>query len=272
MPAGSRLVFLSLHNMNFRPKKILPPASTLPFIYGIHPILEALRSGKEIDKILLKKGMHNQAIEDILEEARQRHIPVQEVPIEKLNRTTGKPHQGIIAFLALVEYQDIEHILPLIFEKGETPLLVILDRVTDVRNFGAICRSASCAGAHAVIIPSRGAAQINEDTVKSSAGALSRIPVCRAHNLKETIRFLKDSGVSVLGITEKSSADYFKTDMKTPVALLMGSEEDGISPEYLKLCDERVKIPMAGPVESLNVSVATGIMLFEAVRQRSTHA
>jgi len=258
--------------MNFRSNKPFSSTPSLPFIYGSHPVLEALRSGQDIDKILLKKGMHNQAVQEILTLARGRSVPVQEVPLEKLNRTTGKSHQGIIAFLSLVPYEDIQNILPALFEKGEVPLLVILDRITDVRNFGAICRSAVCAGAHAVIIPSRGAAQINEDTVKSSAGALGQIPVCRSYNLKETLRFLRESGVTVLGITEKASGYYFNCDMTAPVALLMGSEEDGISPEYLKLCDATAKIPMTGPVGSLNVSVAAGITLFEAVRQRTINA
>lgn len=237
-------------------------------VYGIHPVKEALRSGRNVDKILLKKGLYNETIKEILDLAKEMSVPVQEVPIEKLNRTTGKAHQGIIAFLSLIEYQDVEHLLPVLFDQGVTPLLMVLDRVTDVRNFGAICRSALCAGVHAIIIPSRGAAQINEDAIKSSAGALSSVTVCRSYNLKNTLRFLKDSGVRILGITEKGSQNYFQADLASPVALLMGSEEDGISPEYLKLCDEQVLIPMSGPVGSLNVSVAAGIVLFDAVRQR----
>lgn len=244
------------------------PKVSQPMVYGIHPVKEALRSGRNVDKILLKKGLYNETIKEILDLAKEMSVPVQEVPIEKLNRTTGKAHQGIIAFLSLIEYQDAEHIVPVLFDKGITPLIMILDRITDVRNFGAICRSALCAGVDAVIIPSRGAAQINEDAIKSSAGALTGIHVCRSYNLKNTLRFLKDSGIRILGVTEKGNITYDQSDLKSPVAFLMGSEEDGISPEYLKLCDEQIFIPMSGPVESLNVSVAAGIVLFEAVRQR----
>lgn len=254
--------------MEHRGKRPFSSPPTLPFVYGFHPVLEALRSGKTVDKVLVRKGLSGPSVQEIMQRCEAQEVPVQEVPVEKLNRTTAKPHQGIIAYLSLIDYQDISSLLPMIFEKGETPLLVVLDRVTDVRNFGAICRSAVCAGAHAVIIPSRGSAQVNEDAVKSSAGALHRIPVCRSYNLKDTLRLLKESGVAVMGITEKATKNYFSADLKTPLALLMGSEEDGISPEYLKLCDDTLRIPMSGPVESLNVSVAAGILLFETLRQR----
>lgn len=243
--------------------------STMPYIYGAHPIIEALRSGKEVEKILLKRGLRNDFSQEIIQLATENKIPIQEVPIEKLNAVTGKPHQGMIAFLSLIEYQDVENILPVVFEKGETPLFIILDKVTDVRNFGAICRSASCAGAHAIIIPSRGSAQINEDAIKSSAGAIHQIPICRSYNLKITIHFLKESGIKVIGVTEKTSDLIYSTDLKDPVALVLGNEEEGISPEYLKLCDAKIKIPMTGPIESLNVSVASAIALYEAVRQRT---
>lgn len=240
------------------------------FIYGVHPILEAIQSGKTIDKIIIKKGMRNPIVDPILRHCRKMNIPVQDVPIEKLNKITGKAHQGIIAFLSLVDYTDADTIVPFLFENGENPLIVILDRVTDVRNFGAICRSAVCAGAQAIIVPSKGAAQINEDAVKSSAGAIHQIMIARAHNLKDTIKLLKDSGVQIVGITEKAEGNYYATDFSVPTAIVMGSEEDGISPEYLKLCDTVTKIPMNGNLDSLNVSVATGIMLFEVVRQRNT--
>ncbi len=241
----------------------------MPFTYGIHPVLEALHSGKEVEKILLKRGLKNEFITEIFKICKDRNIPVQEVPIEKLNKTTMKPHQGIIAFLGLVEYQNIESIVPKLFEEGKIPLLVILDRITDVRNVGAICRTAVCSGVDAVIVPSRGAAQLNEDAIKSSAGAIHQIALCRSYNLKDTIKFLKDSGIQIVGITEKAKELIYKVDFTSPTAIIMGSEEDGISAEYLKLCDKTGKIPMTGPVESLNVSVATGISLFEVVRQRN---
>jgi 23S rRNA (guanosine2251-2'-O)-methyltransferase len=242
---------------------------SMPFTYGVHPVLEALHSGKEIEKILIKRGLRNDATAEIYQICAERNIPIQEVPEEKLNRTTMKPHQGIIAFLGLIEYQNIENIVPLIFEEGKIPLLIILDRITDVRNVGAICRSALCAGAQAVIVPSRGAAQMNEDAIKSSAGAVHQIPICRSYNLKDTITFLKNSGLKVVGVTEKTGTLMYKVDFTEPTVIIMGSEEDGISPEYLKLCDTTCKIPMQGPVESLNVSVATAVALFEVVRQRS---
>jgi 23S rRNA (guanosine2251-2'-O)-methyltransferase len=241
---------------------------SMPFTYGIHPVLEALHSGKDIEKVLIRRGLKNDATAEIYKICEERNIPIQQVPEEKLDRTTMKHHQGIIAFLGLIEYQNIENIVPLLFEEGKIPLLVILDRITDVRNVGAICRSALCAGAQAVIVPSRGAAQMNEDAIKSSAGAIHQIPICRSYNLKDTIKFLKESGLKVVGVTEKTRTMMYDVDFKEPTVLIMGSEEEGISPEYLKLCDVTCKIPMQGPVESLNVSVATAVALFEVVRQR----
>jgi len=240
----------------------------MPFTYGIHPVLEAIKSGKEIEKILIRRGLKNESTAEIFKICLERNIPVQEVPIEKLNKVTMKPHQGIVAFLGLVEYQDIENIIPFLFEQGKVPLLLILDRITDVRNVGAICRSALCAGADAVIVPSRGTAQLNEDAMKSSAGAIHQIPICRSYNLKETIKFLKDSGIKVIGITEKTKSTIYEVGLNEPVVLILGSEEDGISAEYLKLCDATCRIPMHGPVESLNVSAAAAVTLFEVVRQR----
>jgi 23S rRNA (guanosine2251-2'-O)-methyltransferase len=177
-------------------------------------------------------------------------------------------HQGLVAFISAIEYTDIEVLLPGVFEKGKTPFILILDSITDVRNFGAIARTAECAGVDAILIASKGAAQVNEVAVKTSAGALNRIPVCRNHNLKDAITFLKQSGLKILAATEKADTLYYVTDYKMPLAIIMGSEERGVSGEYLKLCDETIKIPLNGEIESLNVSVATGIVLFEAVKQR----
>jgi 23S rRNA (guanosine2251-2'-O)-methyltransferase len=252
----------------FEKKFYNTPKVSMPFTHGIHPVLEALHSGKEIEKILIRRGLKNEATTEIFKICKERNIPIQEVPEEKLNRVTQKPHQGMIAFLGLIEYQNIENIVPFLFEQAKTPLLVILDRITDVRNVGAICRSALCAGAQAVIVPSRGAAQMNEDAIKSSAGAIHQIPICRSYNLKETIQFLKDSGIKIVGVTEKATQLMYQVEFTEPTCLIMGSEEDGISPEYLKLCDVTCKIPIQGPVESLNVSVAAAVALFEVVRQR----
>jgi 23S rRNA (guanosine2251-2'-O)-methyltransferase len=245
------------------------PKTTMPFTYGMHPVLEALHSGKEVEKIMIKRGLKNEFTNEIFKICKERNIPLQDVPIEKLNKITMKPHQGIVAFLGLVEYQNIENIIPKLFEEGKTPLLVILDRITDVRNVGAISRSALCAGVDAVIVPSRGAAQLNEDAIKSSAGAIHQIAICRSYNLKDTIKFLKDSGIQIVGITEKTKELIYTVNFSGPTCIIMGSEEDGISPEYLKLCDTTCRIPLHGPVESLNVSVATGVALFEVVRQRN---
>lgn len=241
-------------------------------IYGIHPVMEALEAGKEIDKVLIQMGLRVEHFRELIQMLEEREIPYQTVPIQKLNRVTGKNHQGIIAFISPVEYMDIEKLLPIIFEQGQNPFLLILDRITDVRNFGALARTAECAGVHAIIIPSRGAAQINEDAVKTSSGALMNIPVCRSANLKNTFRFLHDSGLQIVAVTEKAKSDYYNSDLTLPTALVMGSEEDGISEAYLKLCDKLVRIPLLGEVMSLNVSVAGGVLMYEVVKQRLTQS
>lgn len=238
-------------------------------IYGIHPILEALHAGKDIEKILLSRELRNQQVREITTLADQLEIPVQKVPGEKLDSFTRANHQGIVAFVSMIEYQPIEDILIRAFESGRQPMFIILDRITDVRNFGAIARSAECAGVEALIIPSRGSAQVNADAIKTSAGALNTIAVHRSPNLKNTLRYLKDSGVKLLAVTEHGSTNYFQTDLTGPIAFILGSEEDGISPEYLKLCDDRIKIELLGNIGSLNVSVAAGIIMFEALRQQN---
>jgi 23S rRNA (guanosine2251-2'-O)-methyltransferase len=195
-------------------------------------------------------------------------VPYQFVPLEKLNRITRKNHQGVVAYISPVAFYRIEDILPGIYEQGETPFVLMLDRVTDVRNFGAILRTAECSGVHAVVIPSRNTAQLNSGTVKSSAGAIFKVPICRSDNLKVTLDYLKQSGLSVVAATEKASVVCYDTDLTGPVALLLGSEGEGISEVYLKKADIRVKIPLLGEIESLNVSVAAGVLMYEIVRQR----
>jgi 23S rRNA (guanosine2251-2'-O)-methyltransferase len=239
-------------------------------IYGIHPILEALHSGKDIEKILLSRELRNPQVREITSLADQLEIPVQKVPGEKLNSITRSNHQGILAFISVIEYQPIEDILIRVFESGKQPMFIVLDRVTDVRNMGAIARSAECAGVDALIVPSKGSAQVNADAIKASAGALNLLPVHRSPNLKNTLRYLKDSGVRLIAVTEHGSTDYSTTNLTGPITFILGSEEDGISPEYLKLCDERIKIPLLGTIGSLNVSVAAGIIVFETVRQRNS--
>lgn len=237
-------------------------------IFGTRAVIEAVNAGKEIDKIIIQKGLSNQLYSELRKAIKDLDIPIQIVPPEKINRITGKNHQGVLAFLAQITYYETEDLLGQVFEKGKVPLVLILDRVTDVRNFGAIARSADCAGVDFIVIPSRGAAQINADAVKTSAGALNRIPVCREDNLKNIIDYLKESGLQIIACHEKTDNYHFNADLTRPTAIIMGSEENGISNEYLKRSDMQVKIPMVGNIASLNVSVATGIILFEAVKQR----
>lgn len=245
------------------------PNNTTDFIYGTRAIIESIEAGKEVDKILLQKDLKNDLILELQGLAKAYSIPVQKVPLEKLNRVTKKNHQGAIAYLSSVVYASLDHVISEAYSKAETPLLVILDRVTDVRNIGAIARTAECVGAHAIVVPSRGTAQLGADAMKTSAGALNHIPVCRVENLKTTIKEIQSNGIQVLACSEKADDMVFQADLTGPLAIMMGSEEDGISPEYLKLANGHVKLPINGQIESLNVSVATGVILYEVVRQRS---
>lgn len=237
-------------------------------IFGTRPVIEAIKSGKQIEKIFIKKDLQGEVFHQLNELIKADKLPYQIVPIEKLNRLTRKNHQGVVAMISPVIYQSVESMLPGWYEDGLVPLVVILDRITDVRNMGAIVRSAECAGVNAIVFPARGSAQINADAVKTSAGALSRIPVEKSQSLGKTIRFLKDSGLQVIACTEKSSTNYTSFDYKKPTAILMGSEEDGISEGLLNMCDHQAAIPLMGEIGSLNVSVAAGVILYEAVRQR----
>lgn len=238
-------------------------------IYGIHPIDEALQTAKPVDKILVKQGTNNPSILSILKNARTSGIPVQYVPTEKLDRLTGKSHQGIIAFLSEIEYSDLTMLVPYLFENGKNPFILILDGITDVRNFGAIARSAECAGADAIVIPTKESVTVNSDAMKTSAGALNKIPVCKSQDLYKSAVFLKESGLQIIGATEKASDVFFKTDFSIPSALVMGAEDTGISAKILRICDELVKIPLLGSIHSLNVSAAASVMMYEMVRQRN---
>ena len=242
------------------------PKSDIAF--GTRAVMEALQSGREIERILLQKGTQNDLFREIIVTARQQHVPVSSVPIEKLNRVTRKNHQGVIAFLSSVVYASLDNVINECYQQGQDPLLVIMDRVTDVRNFGAIARTAECLGVHAMVIPNKGNARLGGDAMKASAGALNHILVCREENLKRTIQYLKSSGIRVIACTEKADTLLPQQDLLGPVALLLGSEEDGISEAYLKLADAVVKIPMTGTIASLNVSVAASISLYEVIRQR----
>lgn len=239
------------------------------YIFGIRAVIEAIEAGKEIDKIIVKKDLSSELAEELLKTAREHKVMVQKVPIEKINRITRKNHQGVLAFLSAVTYHKLEYVVPQLYEDGKTPFVVLLDGLTDVRNFGAIARTCDCAGVDAIVIPERNSVSVGADAVKTSAGALHYIPVCREHSLTWAVKFLKDSGYKIYGASEKATQSYIAPDYTTPVAIVLGSEEKGISDEILRLCDGLVAIPEYGHINSLNVSVAAGIMIYEVVRQRN---
>ncbi len=238
-------------------------------IFGLRPVIEAIRAGKQIDRLLVKQGLQGALYHELMQEVRTRAIPYQIVPQERIEIVTRKNHQGVLAWLSVIEYQKISNLLPMIWEKGDDPLILALDSVSDVRNFGAIVRSSECLGAHAVIIPEKGSARITADAVKTSAGALHTFPVCREKSLLKTIEFLKESGLKVVCAAEKQGLSVSETNLTGPVVLVMGAEDKGISRELLSLADQVVKIPMQGTIGSLNVSVAAGILIYEIMRQRS---
>ncbi len=239
------------------------------FIFGTRAVIEAIHKNRTIEKILIKKDLKNELYHQLSSLIKEYNIPYQYVPVEKINRITRKNHQGVLAFISPIEYSDIEIILPGIFEKGKDPLLLIIDQITDVRNFGAIARSAECAGVDAIIIPEKGMARIGSDAVKTSAGALHHLPICKVKNLVKTVQFLKDSGIRIVAATEKAEKLYTKSNLKTPVAIVMGSEDAGISNTILSISHEQLRIPVLGKIETLNVSVSAAIMIYEAVRQRN---
>lgn len=232
-------------------------------------VAEAIESGKSIDKILIRKEIGGEQGKELLALAREYGVLVQRVPVEKLNRITMKNHQGVIALMSPVRYHKLDNLLPGLYEEGKTPLLMCLDGVTDTRNFGAIGRTADCAGFDGIVIPERNSASVTPDAMKTSAGGLLYIPVCRERDMLTAVRLLRDSGVKIVGATEKGAVPYTDIDYTVPVAIVMGNEEHGISDEVLRNCDELAAIPIAGHIGSLNVSVAAGVMMYEAVRQRN---
>ncbi|MBQ2508257.1 MAG: 23S rRNA (guanosine(2251)-2'-O)-methyltransferase RlmB [Bacteroidales bacterium] len=238
-------------------------------VYGLRPVMEAIESGVQIDKILIQNGLSGNLVGELKAMIREAGLPFQYVPVEKLEKVTRNNHQGVVATVSPVEYQHFMDVVPLLFEQGKTPFILLLDHVTDVRNMGAIVRTAECAGVDAVVVPDHGSAQLNEDAIKTSSGALLRVPICREQNLKTVVNFAKQSGLQVVAATEKGSKNYLDVDFKQPTLLVMGSEETGISNEVMKLCDVRAKLPIRGEVQSLNVGVAAGIFMYEVLRQRS---
>lgn len=243
--------------------------SSQDYIFGLRAIIEAIEAGKEIDKIFISKDLHGPLAAELVQKARQQHIVTLRVPVEKIDRITRRNHQGALALIAAVTYHSLGNLLPQIYEQGRVPFIVMLDGVTDVRNFGAIARTCECAGVDALVIPARGSVSVGPDAVKTSAGALLRLPVCREMSLASTVNFLKENGLKVIAVTEKASQNYTCCDYSDPIALVMGGEDRGISPEVLDGADERVRIPMAGHIGSLNVSVAAGIAIYQAVNQRN---
>lgn len=237
-------------------------------VFGIRAVIEAIESGKQVDKVLMKKDLGGELARELLSVTREYNVPVQRVPVERINKVTRKNHQGVIAFMAAVDYYHVNDIVPALYDEGINPLVVVLDGVTDVRNFGAIARTCECAGVNCIVIPERNSVSVNADAVKTSAGALNYLPVCRERNLVKAVQYLRDSGFKVMGASEKTDLNYTKADFTGPVAIVLGAEDTGISTDALKLCDTLVAIPEFGQINSLNVSVAGGIMIYEVVRQR----
>jgi len=245
-----------------------PAADKHQIIYGIHAVTEAINAGKELNKIIFQRGESGPLLQSLTKQARDLGIPTQYVPKESNLFPTNKNHQGVLAFVSPVTYHKLENIIPQLFEEGKVPFILVLDRITDVRNFGAIARSAYCAGVHTIVIPDQGSVQVNEDAIKTSAGALHHLPVCREKNMKTVMELLNQSGVLTVGCSEKGKGVIHQLDLTVPVAVIMGNEETGISEDVLKRCTELARIPMDFGVQSLNVSVAAGIAAYEVIRQR----
>lgn len=238
-------------------------------VYGLRPVMEAIDADRQIDKVYIKKGSDSPIMEDLKIKCSQKRVALQQVPVEKLNRLVkGGNHQGVVAQVSPIEYAEISEVLAETLESGKTPLVVVMDSITDIRNFGAIARTAECVGADAIIMPLKNSAPVNAEAIKSSAGALNIINVCRVGSVRNTLKYLKESGLQLVAATEKSEKLIYDADLTKPSVIIMGSEDLGISKEVLKMCDERVAIPLSGTIESLNVSAAAAVMLYEVVRQR----
>lgn len=238
-------------------------------IFGLRAVIEAVQAGKDVDRVLVKRELQGELFKELQEVLTLHEIPMQKVPLERIDRITRKNHQGVLAYMSAVTYQKIEDIIPMLYEQGKNPFIVILDGITDVRNFGAIARTCEVAGVDAIVIPARGSVRVSADAMKTSAGALHTIPVCRELSIRDAVQFLRNSGVKVVAATEKAAENYTTSTYVDPVAILMGAEDEGISPELLKISDDLVRLPVYGTIQSLNVSVAAGVMLYEVIRQRN---
>lgn len=237
-------------------------------IYGTRSVMEAVKAGKQIEKVYLQTGLTNDLMKELVGLLRDTQVPYTWVPLEKINRMTTKNHQGVVAVLSAVEYASLQPLIDKAYAEGRAPFFLLLDRITDVRNFGAVARSSECAGLDGIIVEETGNAPITGDAVKTSAGALHYLPVCRVKSLKDAMKELHQNGIQIVACTEKANHLLYELDLSGPIALLMGSEEDGIAPPLLKACDKSAKIPMKGKIESLNISVAAAVAMYEVVRQK----
>lgn len=251
---------------NFRQQQQRPKKNTL--IIGRNAIIDAMQSGKQLERIYMQTTIHGEVVDEIKKLAEQKLVPINKVPVEKLNGFNISNHEGCVAVISKIQYQDLQDVISFIVEKGEAPLFLILDGITDIRNIGAIARSAFCFGVNAIIIPDKGVGALNEDAILTSAGALEKIPVCRVNSLMKTVDDLHMNGIKVFASEMTATKKLPELVLNEPCAIIMGGEEHGVYPALMKICDEQFQIPMTGDFESLNVSVATGIILYEAVRQR----
>ena len=259
-----RTGFTMIQKHSYETKR--PPEKEM--IFGIRAVIEAIDAGKTLNKVLIRRDMSSAIGRELLDKLHDTPTTVQRVPVEKLNQFTDKNHQGVIAFLSPVEFTPLESLVPMLFEQGRVPFLMVLDGITDVRNFGAIARTCECAGVDGLVIAARSGVAINGDAVKTSAGALHTLPVCKVANMQKALTYLRESGLRIVAATEHSTMNYTEVDMRQPLAIIMGSEDIGIYPANLDLATDKVRIPMLGKLESLNVSVAAGVMIYEVVRQR----
>ncbi|MFY0482060.1 23S rRNA (guanosine(2251)-2'-O)-methyltransferase RlmB [Flavobacterium sp. PLA-1-15] len=239
-------------------------------IFGIRAIIEAIQAGKEVDKVFLQKDAQGELMKDLMKVMKRNNVNFSYVPVEKLNRLTPNNHQGAVATIAPIAFQNLETLVEQVLESGKTPLFLILDQISDARNFGAIIRTAECTGVSGIIVQKAGAAPVNGDTVKTSAGAVFNVPICRVEHIKDAIFFLQGSGIKTVAATEKTDSNLYDLSLNEPLAIIMGSEDRGINPSVLKIVDEKAKLPMFGTIGSLNVSVACGAFLYETVRQRQS--
>ena len=237
------------------------------FIFGVRAVIEAIKADREINKIMIQKGMNKDLFQELKDTLVDKNYYLQFVPVEKLNKVTENNHQGVIAYVAPVAYHKVEDLVEKMLEEGKKPCILVLDRITDVRNFGAIARTAECEGVDAILIPSKASVQVTSDAIKTSAGALNRIPVCKSDNIKDSLFYIQQCGLRIVACTEKTQTPLYQANLRGSVAIIMGSEEDGITNDFLNMADIKARIPMRGEIASMNVGVATGIVLYEKTRQ-----